>query len=267
MRLILSQKNIGEIAADYIINKINNATQHRLVLGLPTGSTVLDMYAALCRAYREGRVSFKNVITFNMDEYIGLPEDDPQSYHTYMRQNLFSHIDILPENTHVLNGNAPDLEAECRAYENAIKAAGGIDLFFGGVGRNGHLAFNEPGTPFTSRTGRVTLTPSTREANARFFDNDLNKVPTHALSIGIGTLTDAKEVWILIKGEKKAEAVRRLTEEAPSENCPITALRHNPHAVILADEEACAHLSATLKAQFEALKRQDPAKGYWEIVL
>ena len=267
MRLILSQKNIGQIAADYIIQRINNAPNHRLVLGLPTGSTVLDMYAALCKACADGKVSFKNVITFNMDEYIGLPENDPQSYHTYMRENLFSHIDIKPENTHILNGNAPDIEAECRAYERAIADAGGIDIFFGGVGRNGHLAFNEPGTPFTSRTGRVALTPSTREANARFFGNDLTQVPTHALSIGIGTLTDAKEVWILIKGEKKADAVRRLTEEEPSLNCPITALRHNGKATILADEKACAHLGQALRARFDELRRKDPDKGYWEVTL
>ena len=267
MRLILSHKNIGQIAADYIINKINHAPAHRLVLGLPTGSTVLDMYAALCKAYAAGQVSFKNVVTFNMDEYIGLPEDDPQSYHTYMRQNLFDHIDIRPENTHILNGNATDLDAECAAYENAIKQAGGIDLFFGGVGRNGHLAFNEPGTSFASRTGKVALTASTREANARFFDNNLERVPTHALSIGIGTLTDAKEICILVKGEKKAEAVRRLTEEAPSENCPITALRHNPNATILADEEACSHLGQALKTQFDALQQAEPEKGYWSVSL
>ena len=267
MRLILSQKNIGQIAADYIIQRINNAPDHRLVLGFPTGSTALDMYAALSKACAEGKVSFKNVITFNMDEYIGLPENDPQSYHTYMRENLFDHIDIKPENTHILNGNTPDIEAECRAYERAIADAGGIDIFFGGVGRNGHLAFNEPGTPFNSRTGRVTLTPSTIEANARFFANDLSKVPTHALSIGIGTLTDAKEVWILIKGEKKADAVRRLTEEEPSVNCPITALRHNANSTILADEEACAHLGQALRAQFDELRQKDPQKGYWEIIL
>lgn len=266
MRLILSQ-NIGRLAAEHIIEKINNAPNHRLVLGLPTGGTVLDMYAALRRAYQEGRVSFRNVVTFNMDEYIGLPENDSQSYHTYMHQNLFDHIDIRPENVHILNGNAADIDAECRAYEAAMQAEGGVDLFFGGVGRNGHLAFNEPGTPFTSRTGRVTLTPSTREANARFFGNDLTQVPTHALSIGIGTLTDAKEVIILIKGEKKAEAVRRLTEEEPSENCPITALRFHPNAAILVDAEAFSHVGAQLQAQMQALQAQHPDKGYWEITL
>jgi glucosamine-6-phosphate deaminase len=225
------------------------------------------MYSALVRAYRKGEVSFKNVITFNMDEYIGLPENDPQSYHTYMHQNLLDHIDIRPENAHILNGNAADIGAECAAYERAIVQAGGVDLFVGGVGRNGHLAFNEPGTSFSSRTGRVALTPSTREANARFFDNDLSKVPTHALSIGIGTLTDAREVFILVKGEKKAEAVRRLTEETPSENCPITVLRRYPRAAVLADEEACSHLGAPLKAHFGRLRKEQPDKGYWEVAL
>ena len=268
MRFVLTNQNLGQWAADYIVEKINRfapTADKKFVLGLPTGGPVVDMYAGLCAAYEQSKVSFKQVVTFNMDEYVSLPKTHPESYYAYMHRNLFDHIDIDPGNVHILNGNAPHLEQECEKYEQAIAFNGGIELFLGGVGRNGHLAFNEPGTPFSSRTHRVALTKSTIEANARFFENDLSKVPTEALTVGIGTVTDAREVLILVKGEKKAAAMRRLVEEPPTVDCPITALRHHPNATILVDEGACKELSLPTQEKLRALREQAPEQKSWTL--
>ena len=198
MRLIIQPDYVGisQWAADYVVQKINAAAPTAakpFVLGLPTGSSPLGMYRALVAAHQAGRVSFEHVVTFNMDEYVGIPQDHPESYHTFMWKNFFSHIDIKKENVHILNGNATDLEAECAAYEEAILAAGGIDLFLGGIGPDGHIAFNEPGSSLTSRTRMKTLTTDTIIANSRFFDGDVNKVPKTALTVGVGTVMAARE--------------------------------------------------------------------------
>ena len=163
MRLIIQPDytGISQWAAEYVVSKINAAkptAQKPFVLGLPTGSSPLGMYRALVAAHQAGRVSFEHVVTFNMDEYVGIPEEHPESYHTFMWKNFFQHIDIKKENVHILNGNASDLEAECKAYEAAIEAVGGIDLFLGGIGPDGHIAFNEPGSSLSSRTRIKTLT-------------------------------------------------------------------------------------------------------------
>ena len=175
MRLIIQSdaNQMAQWAANYIaakINKANPTSEKPFVLGLPTGSSPLLTYKALIKLYESGVVSFENVITFNMDEYIGLPKDHPQSYYTFMWQNFFNHIDIKKENVHILNGMAEDPEAECRAYEDAMKDAGGVDLFLGGIGPDGHIAFNEPGSSLSSRTRIKTLTTDTVIANSRFFD-------------------------------------------------------------------------------------------------
>ena len=195
MRLIIEPdyNQLSKWAANYVIERINAAKNQAkpFVLGLPTGSSPEGMYAELVKAYKEGRVSFKNVITFNMDEYVGLPESHPQSYHSFMAEHLFNHIDCPKENIHILNGNAEDLQAECQHYEDMIREAGGIDLFLGGIGPDGHIAFNEPGSSLRSRTRIKTLTSDTRIANSRFFDNDPEKVPARALTVGVGTVMDA----------------------------------------------------------------------------
>ncbi|MBQ7489705.1 MAG: glucosamine-6-phosphate deaminase, partial [Bacteroidales bacterium] len=202
MRVIIEPDyaRLSKWAADYVVNKINAANptaEKPFVLGLPTGSSPIGMYKELVKANKEGRVTFKHVLTFNMDEYVGLPEEHPESYHSFMATNLFNHIDCPKENIHILNGNAPDLEAECEHYEKMIEEAGGIDLFIGGIGPDGHIAFNEPGSSLTSRTRQKTLTTDTRIANSRFFGGDPNNVPAHALTVGVGTVMDAKEVLIL----------------------------------------------------------------------
>ncbi|WP_457566493.1 glucosamine-6-phosphate deaminase, partial [Caldithrix abyssi] len=185
MRIIIQEnyQALSKWVAYYIAQKINrfNPTPDKpYVLGLPTGSSPLGTYQELIQLYKQGKVSFENVITFNMDEYVGLPEDHPQSYHYFMWHNFFSHIDIKKENVHILDGNAPDLEKECEAYEEKIKEVGGIHLFLGGIGPDGHIAFNEPGSSLTSRTRIKTLTYDTRLANSRFFNNDINQVPKTA---------------------------------------------------------------------------------------
>ena len=155
------------------------------MLGLPTGSSPVGTYQKLITLYREGQLSFENVVTFNMDEYVGLPRDHPESYHSFMWNNLFVHIDIKPENVNILDGNAPDLDEECKRFEAKIALLGGVELFLSGIGPDGHIAFNEPGSSLTSRTRVKTLAYETIIANTRFFDGDVAKVPKLALTVGV----------------------------------------------------------------------------------
>lgn len=247
MRLIIQPDagSLAQWAASYIaaeINKANPTPGKPFKLGLPTGSSPLETYKALIKLYETGAVSFENVITFNMDEYVGLPADHPQSYYSFMWTNFFSHIDIQKENVHILNGMAEDLEAECQAYEKAISDVGGIDLFLGGIGPDGHIAFNEPGSSLCSRTRVKTLTTDTIIANSRFFDNDVSKVPKTALTVGVGTVLDAKEVLILVNGHHKARALYHAVEGAITQMWTISALQLHPKGIIVCDYDACAEL-------------------------
>ncbi|MBQ4138980.1 MAG: glucosamine-6-phosphate deaminase, partial [Muribaculaceae bacterium] len=210
---------------------------------------------------KAGKVSFENVITFNMDEYVNLPEDHPESYHSFMWNNFFSHIDIKKENVHILNGNAKDLKAECENYEKAILAAGGIDLFMGGIGPDGHIAFNEPGSSLQSRTRQKTLTTDTIIANCRFFDNDVNKVPKTALTVGVGTVMSARSVMIIVNGYKKARALQAAVEGGVSHMCTLSALQMHRKAIIIADDEACMELKVSTYRYFKDIERNnlDPA--------
>lgn len=268
MRLVVTGMNLGLWAAAYVKAKINAfapTAEKPFVLGLPTGGTMVDMYANLRLFYKAGLLDFQHVVTFNMDEYAALPPDHPQSYHSYMRQNLFDAVNLRPENTHILDGQAADPAAECAAFEAAIAALGGIDLFIGGVGRNGHIAFNEPGSPFNTRTRLVELTPSTIEANARFFLNDQNRVPKTALSVGIGTVTDAKEVLFIAAGDKKARAVARVMEPGTDLNCPLTALKLHPHATLLADVAACSLLTGAAQEELQTQMNKNPNAPHWTL--
>ncbi len=247
MRLIIQPDAVqmAKWAANYIAGKINKAAptaENPFKLGLPTGSSPLETYKALIRLYETGVVSFEHVITFNMDEYLGLPDDHPQSYHTFMWDNFFSYIDIKKENVHILNGMTDDPEAECAAYEKAITDAGGIDLFLGGIGPDGHIAFNEPGSSLTSRTRVKTLTTDTVIANSRFFDNDVDKVPKTALTVGVGTVLDATEVLILVNGHHKARALYHAVEGAITQMWTISALQMHPRGIIVTDYDACVEL-------------------------
>ena len=238
MRVIINENDAkGAIwAAHYIVSKIKEkaaVTDKPFVLGLPTGSTPIATYKELIRMNKAGEVSFKNVITFNMDEYVGLPESHPESYHSFMAKNFFDHVDVPKENINILNGNAPDLATECASYEARIEAAGGIDLFMGGVGEDGHLAFNEPFSSLVSRTRVKTLTYDTILVNSRFFDNDITKVPKLALTVGVGTVLSAKEVLVLAFGHKKARALQQAVEGAYSQACTLSALQAHPHGIIV----------------------------------
>ena len=260
MRLIIKKdcEQLAEWAAEYVIKKINDfkpTLQKKFVLGLPTGSSPVIMYKKLIEAYNQKRVSFKNVVTFNMDEYVGLPVDHPESYHSFMYNNLFKHIDCPDENIHILNGNASDLEAECANYEMMIQEAGGIDLFIGGVGVDGHIAFNEPGSSLSSRTRQKTLTTETRMVNSRFFGNDMNKVPAFALTVGVGTVMDAREVMVLVNGHAKARALQAAVEGAVSQMFTISALQMHKHGIIVCDEAATDELKVGTYRYFKDIEK------------
>lgn len=250
MRLIIEKDydKMSQWAAEYVaarINAANPTAEHPFVLGCPTGSSPLGMYRALIELYKQGKVSFKNVVTFNMDEYVGLPEDHPESYHSFMWTNFFSHIDIPRENVNFLDGNAKDVEAECQRYEDKIKSYGGVDLFMGGVGQDGHIAFNEPGSSLKSRTRMMSLTTDTIIANSRFFDGNLDLVPKTALTVGVGTVMDAKTVMLLVNGHAKSRALHHGVEAGITQMWTISALQFHPDAIIVADEAACDDLKVS----------------------
>jgi glucosamine-6-phosphate deaminase len=261
MRVIIQPEanSVARWSAIYIAKRINIARptpDKPFVLGLPTGSTPLGTYKELIKIYEEGKVSFKNIVTFNMDEYVGLPKEHPQSYYSFMWDNFFSHIDIKPENANILNGNAPDLKAECISYENRIKAVGGIDLFLGGVGADGHIAFNEPGSSLSSRTRDKMLNHDTIVVNSRFFDNDIDLVPKVALTVGVGTVMDSKEVLILVTGHNKARALHKAVECGINQMWTISALQLHPNGLIVCDEPSTIELRVGTYKYFKEIERE-----------
>ncbi|WP_321370249.1 glucosamine-6-phosphate deaminase [uncultured Draconibacterium sp.] len=247
MKLVI-HNNYDELslwAANHIAERISDfapSTEKPFVLGLPTGSTPLGTYKALIDLYKQGKVSFKNVVTFNMDEYVGIAEDHPESYHSFMFENFFNHINIPKENINILDGNAADLNAECERYEAKIESYGGIELFMGGMGADGHLAFNIPGSSIQSRTRLVDLNYDTIVANSRFFDNDLNQVPKQALTVGVQTVLDSKEVLVLVNGYKKARALQNVVENGINHMWTLSALQMHPNGIIVCDEDATMEL-------------------------
>lgn len=212
-------------------------------LGLATGSSPVGLYQYLINAYKKGEVSFKNVKTYNLDEYCDLPREHPESYYSFMHTNLFNHIDIKEENVHLPSSVGKDLQANCEAYSKLLNAAT-VDMQLLGIGANGHIGFNEPGTSFESETLIVELTEKTRKDNARFFDNDINKVPTHAITMGIKNIMNAKSVLLVASGSNKAQAIKNLMEGPVTKSFPASALQnHKGNVIVVADEEACALLS------------------------
>lgn len=262
MRLIIEPDyaTLSRWAACYVASRINAfkpTAERPFVLGCPTGSSPLGMYRNLIELYKEGKVSFRNVVTFNMDEYVGLPEDHPESYHSFMWNNFFKHIDILPENVNILNGNAEDLVKECADYEARIVEAGGIDLFMGGVGEDGHIAFNEPFSSLNSRTRVKTLTQDTIQVNSRFFGGDVNLVPKTALTVGVGTVLAAKKVLILATGPKKARAVRHGVEGSYNHQWTISALQVHPNGILICDEPAAGELRVATYRYFKDIEKEN----------
>ena len=260
MKLIIKNdyEAMCQWAAQHIADAINAHTGDRpFVLGLPTGSSPLGVYRRLVEMNKAGKLSFQNVVTFNMDEYVGLPREHDQSYWYFMHSNLFDHIDIPAENVNILNGMAEDLEAECARYEAKIASYGGIDLFLGGSGVDGHIAFNEPFTSLTSRTGIRALTRDTLIANSRFFDNDPNKVPKTALSVGVGTVCDSKQVLLLISGHNKARALRHCVEGGVDHAWTISALQLHQDGIIACDEDACGELKVDTYKYFKEICKDE----------
>ncbi len=246
MRLILcdTADQVSDVASKQIIAQYQARHKPRpFVLGLPTGGTPLKIYARLITAYQQQQIDFKNIITFNMDEYLGLSADHPASYAYYMQQHFFKHIDIPAEQTHLLNGITSDCEQTCQRYEDLIHQFGPINLMLGGLGVDGHLAFNEPGSPFDSRTRRVILSDSTRLSNSRFFNNTISQVPLAALTIGLGTLLEAEKIIIVVTGENKAKALRAALEGPITATCPASCLQRHPNAWIICDKAATQQLS------------------------
>ena len=265
MRLIIHEnhENASLWTALYITDRINDFLkkfQRPFVLGLPTGSSPLLIYRELIKQRREGRLSFANVHTFNMDEYIGLPADHPQSYRHFMMENLFNHVDINPANIHILNGMAGDLPEECRLYEQAIAGAGGIELFLGGMGSDGHIAFNEPGSSLQSRTRIKTLNSETKIANARFFGGDAEKVPPTALTVGVATVMDAREVLVIVSGKNKARALKAVVEEGVNHMWTLSCLQMHPGATIVCDEDAAEELTLKTVKYFRDIEKDSMKK-------
>lgn len=259
MRLIIREDayHASHYVADYLIERIkafNPTPTKPFVLGLPTGGSPVLIYQHLVERHKAGDISFRNVVTFNMDEYVGIPRQHPESYHSFMYKHFFSHVDVDPANINILNGNAPDLEAECTAYEDKIKAAGGIELFLGGIGPDGHIAFNEPGSSLKSRTRVKTLAYDTIIANSRFFGNDLAQVPKMALTVGVQTVLEAREVVIIITGAHKAVALQKCIEGGVNHMWTLSSLQLHPHPMIVVDQDATLELQVKTVKYFESIE-------------
>ncbi|GLI79071.1 glucosamine-6-phosphate isomerase [Penicillium ochrochloron] len=266
MRLIIRERpeQAAQYIAAYIVKRINTfapTTERPFVLGLPTGSSPLPIYQALIAAYTRGEISFQHVVTFNMDEYVGLPRDHPESYHSFMYNNFFKHIDIDVKNVNLLDGNAASLTEECLAYESKIKALGGIELFLGGVGSDGHIAFNELGSSLASRTRIKSLAHETIIANARFFNGDVDAVPRMALTVGVQTIMDAREVVIVATGNGKALAIQQAVEGGVSHLCTLSALQLHPSSMVVVDEDATMELKVKTVRYFSGVERTILQKG------
>ncbi|GAA3401772.1 glucosamine-6-phosphate deaminase [Paenibacillus hodogayensis] len=236
-----STQELNEAGAGIITGLVQ--TNPRAVLGLATGGTPVGIYEEIVGSHRKGMVSFKSATSFNLDEYVGIAEDHPESYHAYMNHHLFAHVDFAKERNHIPNGNAADLEQECARYNQLLEDAKQIDLQLLGLGHNGHIGFNEPDHALVSGTHIVKLRDETREANARFFDS-IEQVPTHALTMGVGTILKAKMILLVVRGADKAEIVHRALTGPITTECPASLLQTHPHVVVLLDNESGRLLNA-----------------------
>jgi glucosamine-6-phosphate deaminase len=238
LRVLPDYESMSAAAAQIVAGKVREKPE--AVFLLPTGTTPLGMYERLVRLHQEQGLSFSRATFFNLDEYLGLPPDHPASYHVYMEENFYRLVDADPARIHVPDGSAPDPEAECERYEAAIREAGGVDLCVLGIGRNGHIGFNEPGAPFDSRTRVVRLSESTRRVNASDFEE--GKVPERAITVGMATIFEAREVLLLASGANKARAAAAALQGEISESVPASMLRRHPNATFLLDREAASAL-------------------------
>ena len=234
-----TEEQIGVAAGYYMCGQVLQKPDS--VLGLATGSTPLKPYKHMIELYNQGAVDFSRVTTFNLDEYCNLDVNDKNSYHSFMHENLFNHINIPEENINFLNGNSKDLEQECMNYEKKIKNAGGIDIQILGIGSNGHIAFNEPANSFQRWSHVVQLKESTINDNSRFF-NSIEEVPTHAVTMGIGSIMQAKRILIIALGEKKAKAVKQLINGNVTPECPASVLQFHTDVTLMLDKGSASLL-------------------------
>lgn len=233
--IVDNYEEMSTMAAEIVINKVKQS--EHFTLGLATGSTPEGLYHHLVEEHKQNDTSYQHITTFNLDEYAKLSRENENSYYYFMHHHLFNHIDIPSENIHLPNGNQENLEEECNQYEALIEQNGGIDLQLLGIGHNGHIGFNEPGTSFQSKTHIVELDEVTRKANSRYF-NSLEDVPTHAVTMGISTIMNSKEILLIISGKGKAETARRLLEGEISEDFPASALKQHQNITVIIDREA-----------------------------
>ncbi|MBP5353124.1 MAG: glucosamine-6-phosphate deaminase [Alphaproteobacteria bacterium] len=260
MRVII-EPNYEELslwAAQYIayrIKKHKPSPKRPFVLGLPSGSTPLGLFKYLAQYYKDGTLSFENVIFFGMTEYAGIGAGDPHGFQYFLWDNFLKFVNVKKEHVYFLNGLTTDFAKECAAYEKNLHKYGGVHLFVGGIGVEGHIAFNEPFSSLTSRTRATMLAQSTIHANSRFFDNDEKKVPTIALTIGIGTMMEAEEILILASGSQKAAAIQATVEGNLTHACPASCLQMHPQSIIACDDAAAAQLSQKTIAYFKELGR------------
>ena len=250
---------VSQEAAKLVSDRLRK--QPSLVLGLATGSTVLGLYRELIRMHADASLDFSKVTTFNLDEYVGLPADHPQSYHRFMHDNLFSHVNVDPRFVNIPDGMAAEVEAHCDWYEKEIQRVGGIDLQVLGIGANGHIAFNEPGSSLGSRTRVKTLSSATRESNARFF-HSIDEVPRHAITMGIGTIMESREVLVIASGEQKAAAIQAAVEGPLTAVTPASMIQMHRKAFVIADRAAGSRLSGEhAQALEEAVIPWRPTSG------
>lgn len=238
-----SHEEMSIFAAKYILNKVKS--NRRVNLGLATGGTPIRTYKLLIDDFRKNYTSYENVFTYNLDEYVGIEQYHPNSYHSFMFEHLFNHINIPKKHVYIPNGFSKDIDQEARNYENIIEQIGGVDLQLLGIGENGHIGFNEPGTPFDQETHIVTLTESTRRANSRYFES-IERVPKKAITMGIASILKSKEILLLASGKSKAEAIYHMFKGEPSVDCPASVLKNHPNVVVVADEKAASKLIAEM---------------------
>lgn len=262
MRIIIhdSYEALSKWTAFYIAKRIkefNPTDQKPFVLGLPAGMSPVGTYQQLISLHQDGKVSFRHVVAFGLNEYAGIPEDHPQSHHSVLWNNFFSQIDIQPDNVKLLHGNVPDFDAECSNYEEDIRKAGGMHLFLGSIGPDGHIGFNEPGSSLSSRTRVKTITRGARIANARWFGNDINKVPKTGLTMGVGTLMDAEEIVMVISGFNKARALQKILEDEVNHMWTVSMLQLHQHGMIVCDDEATMELKVGTVKYFRDIEREN----------
>ena len=240
VRTFSSPRTAARALARHIARRVS--LNPRLVLGLPTGRTSIPLYDELVALSRARAIDFSRVTTFNLDEFLGLPADDPRSYHAFMRQHLFDHVNLSPRRTHLLNGAARDVSVECARFERAIARAGGIDFMVLGLGGNGHIGFNEPAPSLQARTHRVTLLPSSREANAGFFGGDPAQVPAEAMTMGMGTILKSRRILLLVTGEEKAPTVAAMIRGAVTPQLPASFLQLHDEVEVICDADAASQI-------------------------